>query len=316
MDVFCDTILSILRGRELGTVILSTQDPTMVPPEIISSMGLVLCHKFTSHLWLQYLQANFGLGLTRDLQQKLTCLEPNSGIAIFASGHLVDYGNNLRREPDPTAPKSYERSTPPDGVRATADISPPGTSSSMTLVRYILTSLLMCDLNLSVQNVPEITLEPPPGLTVNPQSSYANVAGFSSSSMLASPTAGTDTTASTPSNPNLIPAKIPLKRFRMLFIAIEAIYVMLNLKTKKVLMSAITTRLTEEDLLRMQVTSANEAVEKAQEAGLVKVEGGSGGSSLVFLANDEVRSIPESRSRSDGCDPDLRSYSGQGHARY
>ena len=75
----------------------------------------------------------------------------------------------------------------------------------------------------------------------------------------------------------------------MLFIAIEAIYVTLNLKNKKVPMSAITTRLTEDDLSRMQVASASEAVEKAQEAGFVKVDSAPGGGSLVSFATDEVR---------------------------
>jgi hypothetical protein len=89
-----------------------------------------------------------------------------------------------------------------------------------------------------------------------------------------------------------------MKRFRMLFIAIEAIYVTLNLKNKKVVMSAITSRLTEEDLSRMQVTSASEAVEKAQEAGLVKVEGSL--NSLISFATDEVRYILDSRC----CAPD------------
>jgi len=103
----------------------------------------------------------------------------------------------------------------------------------------------------------------------------------------------------------------------MLFIAIEAIYVTLNLKNKKVPMSFLTTRLTEEDLSRMQVTSASEAVEKAQEAGFIKVENSSvAGSSLVSFATDEVRlrtglSVPFRR-----CDTNLRSYSGQSHARY
>lgn len=131
---FCDTILSVLRGRELGTVILTTQDPTVVPPEIISSMDLLLCHRFTSSLWLQYLQANFGLGSTQDLKHKLTCLEPSSGIAIFSSGRLVDYGN---KEPNLMASKAYERVILPDNSRVAADVSPPGTSSSMTLVRHI-----------------------------------------------------------------------------------------------------------------------------------------------------------------------------------
>jgi hypothetical protein len=80
-----------------------------------------------------------------------------------------------------------------------------------------------------------------------------------------------------------------MKRFRMLFIAIEAIYVVLNLKNKKVPMSSLTTRLTDEDLARMQVTSASEAVEKAHDAGFIKVENGSGGSSLISFATDEVR---------------------------
>jgi len=75
----------------------------------------------------------------------------------------------------------------------------------------------------------------------------------------------------------------------MLFIAIEAIYVMLNLKNKKVPISALTTRLTDEDLSRMQVASASEAVEKAQEAGFVKIESGPGGSNLVSFATDDVR---------------------------
>lgn len=135
---FCDTILSILRGRDLGTVILSTQNPTVVPPEIISSMDLVLCHRFTSNLWLRYLQANFGLGSTQDLQHKLTCLEPSSGIAIFSSGRLVDYGN---KESNLMSSKAQERVIPPDNSLVAADlvaadVSPPGTSSSMTLVRY------------------------------------------------------------------------------------------------------------------------------------------------------------------------------------
>jgi len=137
LDAFCDTILSILRGRELGTVILSTQDPTVVPPEITSSMDLTLCHRFTSNLWLQYLQANFGLGSTQDLQHRLTCLEPSSGIAIFASGRLVDYGSSVRQEPNPMASKPYERVIPLDNSRAAAEVSPPGTSSSATLVRHI-----------------------------------------------------------------------------------------------------------------------------------------------------------------------------------
>lgn len=131
---FCDTILSILRGRELGTVILSTQDPTVVPPEIISSMDLILCHRFTSNLWLQYLQANFGLGSTQDLKHKLSCLKPSSGIAIFPSGRLVDYGN---KETNSMESKVYERVIPLDNSRVAADVSPPGTSSSMTLVRDI-----------------------------------------------------------------------------------------------------------------------------------------------------------------------------------
>ena len=135
-DAFCDTILSILRGRELGTVILSTQDPTVVPPEIISLMDLILCHRFTSNLWIQYLQANFGLGTTQDLQHRLTCLEPNSGIAIFASGRLVDYGNSVHQDPNLKASGPYERSLPLDHSRVAADISPPGTSSSVTLVRH------------------------------------------------------------------------------------------------------------------------------------------------------------------------------------
>lgn len=80
-----------------------------------------------------------------------------------------------------------------------------------------------------------------------------------------------------------------MKRFRMLFIAIEAIYVMVNLKNKKVPMTSLTTRLTEEDLARMQVTSVSEAIEKAQEAGFIKVESSIGGSSLVSFATDEVR---------------------------
>jgi len=84
-------------------------------------------------------------------------------------------------------------------------------------------------------------------------------------------------------------AKTPLKRFRMLFIAIEAIYVMLNLKNKKVPVSSLNTRLTDEDLARMQVTSVGEAVEKAHEGGFIKVESGPGGSSLVSFATDEVR---------------------------
>ena len=133
---FCDTILSILRGRDLGTVILSTQDPTVVSPEIISSMDLVLCHRFTSNLWLQYLQANFGLGSTQDLQHKLTCLEPSNGIAIFSSGRLVNYGN---KEPNSMTSKAHERVVPLDNTPAAADISPPGTSSSMTLVCYTFT---------------------------------------------------------------------------------------------------------------------------------------------------------------------------------
>jgi hypothetical protein len=145
----------------------------------------------------------------------------------------------------------------------------------------------MRTLNPSVQNIPEITS----GLSVNPQSSYANVIRNTSSSILSSPTAGTDTTASTFPNPALLPAKTPMKRFRMLFIAIEAIYVMLNLKNKKVPMSVLTTRLTEEDFSRMNVTSASEAVEKAQEAGFIKIESGSGGSSLVSFATDEVNYI-------------------------
>jgi len=61
------------------------------------------------------------------------------------------------------------------------------------------------------------------------------------------------------------------------------------LKNKKVPMSALTTRLTDEDLSRMQVTSASEAVEKAQEAGFIRVESGSGGSSFISFATDEVR---------------------------
>lgn len=147
----------------------------------------------------------------------------------------------------------------------------------------------MCALNPSVQTVPEIKLAPPPGLSVNPQSSYANATRHTSSSMLSSPTAGTDTTASTSLNPTFPLAKTPMKRFRMVFIGIEAIYVMLNLKNKKVPMSALTTRLTDEDLSRMQVTSASEAVEKAQEAGFIRVESGSGGSSFISFATDEVR---------------------------
>ena len=107
--------------------------------------------------------------------------------------------------------------------------------------------------------------------------------------MLASPTGGTETTASTSLNTTFVMAKTPMKRLRMLFIAIEAIYVMLNLKNKKVPMSALTTRLTEDDLSRMQVASASEAVEKAQEAGFIKVENGPGGSSLVSFAADDVR---------------------------
>ena len=107
--------------------------------------------------------------------------------------------------------------------------------------------------------------------------------------MLASPTGGTETTASTSLNQTFLPVKTPMKRLRMLFIAIEAIYVTLNLKNKKVPMSAITTRLTEDDLSRMQVASASEAVEKAQEAGFVKVESAPGGGSLVSFATDEVR---------------------------
>ena len=154
----------------------------------------------------------------------------------------------------------------------------------------------MCDLNPLMQNAPEITLDPPPGLTVNSQSSYANAARSTSSNTFASSIAGTDTTASTSPNTAFLPAKTPMKRFRVLFIAIEAIYVMLNLKNKKVPMSSLTTRLTEEDLSRMQVTSASEAVEKAQEAGFVKVENGLGGVSLVSFATDDVRL---SRSRSD-----------------
>jgi hypothetical protein len=126
-----------MRGRELGTVILSTQDPTVVPPEIMSSMDLILCHRFTSHLWLKYIQANFGLGSTQDLQQRLACLEPSSGIAIFASGRLIDYGNNVRQEPNSTMSKSYEGTIPPDSSRAVADLSPPRTSSSTTLVGHV-----------------------------------------------------------------------------------------------------------------------------------------------------------------------------------
>jgi len=91
----------------------------------------------------------------------------------------------------------------------------------------------------------------------------------------------------------------------MLFIAIEAIYVMLNLKAKKVPMSALITRLTEEDLARMLVASANEAVEKAQEAGFIKVENGFGTSGLISFATDDVRlSIPVRR-----CSTEPRPYS-------
>jgi len=169
------------------------------------------------------------------------------------------------------ASKAYERGIPLDNSRVAADVSPPGTSSSMTL------------------NVPEITLAPSDGLSVKSQSSYANVTRHSPSNMLSSPTAGTETTASTSPNPTLLLAKTPMKRFRMLFIAIEAIYVMLNLKNKKVPMTALITRLTEEDLSRMQVTTTSEAVEKGQEAGFIKVECGPGGSSLVSFATDEVK---------------------------
>lgn len=132
-------------------------------------------------------------------------------------------------------------------------------------------------------------LEPPPGPSVNPLFSYSNVARHASSNILSSPTAGTETTASTSLNQALPLAKTPVKRFRMLFIAIEAIYVMVNLKNKKVPMTSLTTRLTEEDLARMQVTSVSEAIEKAQEGGFIKVESSLGGSSLVSFANDEVR---------------------------
>lgn len=97
-------------------------------------MDLALCHRFTSNLWLQYLQTNFGLGSTQDLQHKLTCLEPSNGIAIFSSGRLVNYGN---KEPNPMASKAHERVVPLDNSPVAADVSPPGTASSMTLVRYI-----------------------------------------------------------------------------------------------------------------------------------------------------------------------------------
>jgi len=104
-------------------------------------MDLILCHRFTSHLWLQYLQANFGLGSIKDLQQRLTSLEPNSGVAIFASGRLVDYGNDARpKESNPMVAKPYERSLPLDNSRVAPDISPLATSSSITLVGCIFSS--------------------------------------------------------------------------------------------------------------------------------------------------------------------------------
>lgn len=100
----------------------------------------------------------------------------------------------------------------------------------------------------------------------------------------------------------------------MLFIAIEAIYVVLNLKNKKVPVSSLTTRLIEEDLLRMQVTSASEAVERAQEAGFIKVENGPGGNRLVSFATDEVRLIAGLSIPFRCCNTNPRAYSGESHA--
>ena len=155
----------------------------------------------------------------------------------------------------------------------------------MTLVRH--DSIFWFHLKPPVKNAPEIVVAPPPGITISPQTGYTNAARYTPSSMLTSPTAGTDTTTASALPNSVLPPKTPMKRFRMLFIAIEAIYVMLNFKNKKVPMSALTNRLTDEDLARMQVTSVHEAVEKAQEGGFIRTES-SNGNTFVLFATDEV----------------------------
>ncbi|KAF8637206.1 hypothetical protein AX16_010865 [Volvariella volvacea WC 439] len=71
-------------------VVISTQEPTIVPPSFLELSSFILAHRFSSLKWLHHLSHHISAthATQEDLFSKIICLETGQGI-IFAPSSLV-----------------------------------------------------------------------------------------------------------------------------------------------------------------------------------------------------------------------------------
>lgn len=82
-------LLSLVRQlRHQGTrVIISTQEPTVIPPVLIDLCGVLILHRFSSPSWLEHVAKHVSADMsTKDALDRIVRLETGQAIILAPSG--------------------------------------------------------------------------------------------------------------------------------------------------------------------------------------------------------------------------------------
>jgi hypothetical protein len=106
-DRFNQSICSIIRQQRhlAARVVVSTQEPTVVPSSMLDLMSYIICHRFSSPSWIRHLRGHVSIHTETtagaqpwedtvvDLETGEALLFSTSALCVDGNGRLVKLGN-------------------------------------------------------------------------------------------------------------------------------------------------------------------------------------------------------------------------------